>query len=264
MSSSVGGYQKKYYIESEDLYVKEDTSGGEALTEVLISEFLGACSNVNYLKYDFYNGDLRACASKNFLTSSTYFVSFLNFCEMFSLEFDETRSLEDQYNFILQSVLCRVSLDKVEQTKLQLNQMFYLDMMFRNVDRHLANFGFIVDIRKESFDLAPIFDNGGALGQQEGLYWDWNNLVKGWGFSIKPWNCTINDLEDFFSECPFDFDVDKFIRQHVSLPNIDTVNKVFSAFLNLIIRYIPYDSNGKDVKSELESAFGQKTLRKPR
>lgn len=64
-----------------------------------------------------------------------------------------------------------------------LHQMVYLDMMFRNEDRHLTNFGFIGGLQG-GLRVCPIFDNGEAFDLGKGLYWDYDNVVRGWGVTL--------------------------------------------------------------------------------
>ena len=124
--------------------------------------------------------------------------------------------------------------------------------MFRNTDRHLSNLGFITD-RQGNLRLAPIFDNGLALGVSEGAYFDLANTISGLGFRIKPYELTVRYLEKYIDPNIFAFSVVKFLRCFDK--NIPKINLLL-AFLNILVRYYPKDFLGVDTKKKLEEYFG--------
>lgn len=128
-----------------------------------------------------------------------------------------------------------------------------LDVMFRNTDRHLSNLGFIAD-RQGNLRLAPIFDNGLALGVSAGSYYDLQNTITGLGFRIKPYGLTVGYLEKHIDPSIFAFSVVKFIDRF----KLDRVpkNNITLAFLNILVKYYPKDSLGLDTKYVLEKHLG--------
>lgn len=67
VSSTNAGVQVKRYIPELDGWVKLDSGRGEAVSEVLVSEFLEACGEGDFVRYTFWQSNLQACFSKNYL-----------------------------------------------------------------------------------------------------------------------------------------------------------------------------------------------------
>lgn len=132
-------------------------------------------------------------------------------------------------------------------------RLLTLDVMFRNTDRHLSNFGIIL-ASNGSIRFAPIFDNGLALGVSEGAYFDLDNLIKGFGYKIKPYELAVSTLSSYINPSYFQFDVRYFVE--VVDKNIPKTNLLLG-FLNLLVQYYPVDCNNIDTKTELETVFGE-------
>lgn len=132
-------------------------------------------------------------------------------------------------------------------------RLLTLDVMFRNTDRHLSNFGIIL-APNGSIRFAPMFDNGLALGVSEGAYFDLDNLIRGFGYKIKPYEFAISTLSPQIDTSYFQFDVRYFVE--VVDKNIPKSNLLLG-FLNLLVKYYPKDCNGIDTKTELEKVFGE-------
>ena len=132
-----------------------------------------------------------------------------------------------------------------------------LDVMFRNTDRHLSNLGFISD-RQGNLRIAPIFDNGLALGVSEGAYYDLANTITGLGFRIKPYQLTVGYLEKYINSSYFAFSVVKLVKylKMENFPKSKLQNKLLLAFFNILVHYYPKDTLGVDTKQELEKHFG--------
>lgn len=137
-------------------------------------------------------------------------------------------------------------------------RLLTLDVMFRNTDRHLSNFGIIL-APNGSIRFAPIFDNGLALRVSEGAYFDLDNLIKGFGYKIKPYELSVSTLTPQIDTSYFQFDVLYFVE--VVDKNIPKSNLLLG-FLNLLVYYYPVDCNNIDTKAELETVFGAFTKKR--
>ena len=78
----------------------------------------------------------------------------------------------------------------IKDARIKLENMFILDFLIMNEDRHLNNFGIIRDVNTLKWlDVAPIFDNGMALNIE---YYDENELmISGHGrffYEVKPFD----------------------------------------------------------------------------
>lgn len=153
------GSQDKYF--KDDLWFKKDYFGGEGLAESFASKLLQNCGLnesdfVNYIPCKI-NGK-QGCYSKNFLSKNETFVTFY-------------RLYKNIYGRDLATVCSRMDYDDAieyvisfskEQTGLDIKNylanIFTLDFLILNEDRHFNNFGLIYN--EKEFRLAPIFDNG--------------------------------------------------------------------------------------------------------
>ena len=78
----------------------------------------------------------------------------------------------------------------IKDARIKLENMFILDFIIMNEDRHLNNFGIIRDVNTLKWlDVAPIFDNGMALNIE---YYDNNEvMISGQGrffYEVKPFD----------------------------------------------------------------------------
>lgn len=251
-SSSFDGAQPKWF--SNGSWYKRDIRGGEAVSETLVSLFLSSCLNITefeagFVAYGVSQTDMRVCYSHSFLKDGETFVSLYDAIKSINPKWSEHTNFEGKLNYIdsvYKEVLgysCRRWLIRV----------LTLDVMFRNTDRHLSNLGFIAD-RQGNLQLAPIFDNGLALGVSEGAYFDLSNTISGLGFRIKPYELTVKYLEKYINPNYFAFSVVKFISRfkQESVPS----SKLLLAFLNILVHYYPKDAQGLDTKLYLEKYFG--------
>ena len=251
------GYQPKYTSPKGGYWYKEDLKGGEALAEVLVSTFLMSC---NYLGFKYFvpyhfkhtsvnSFDLRTCVSPNFLQKEEQFISFKDLLSQVNQPTENLVGFKFKLNYI-DSVFQQTVGQSFRKEMLRL---LTLDVMFRNTDRHLSNFGIIL-APNGSIRFAPIFDNGLALGVSEGAYFDLDNLIKGFGYKIKPYELAVSTLSPKIDTSYFQFDVLYFVE--VVDKHIPKSNLVFG-FLNLLVLYYPTDCNGRDTKEVLESVFGE-------
>lgn len=254
---STQGYQPKYTSPNGGYWYKEDLRGGEALAEVLVSTFLRSCNYMtskDFVPYDFkYTSvdsfDLRTCVSPNFLQKGEQFISFKDLLSQTSPLTEKLVGFESKLNYIDSIFQQTVG----QSFRFELLRLLTLDVMFRSTDRHLSNFGIIL-ASNGSIRFAPIFDNGLALGVSEGAYFDLDNLIRGFGYKIKPYELAVSTLSPQIDNSYFQFDVLAFV-EFVD-KNIPKSNLLLG-FLNLLVLYYPTDCNGRDTKDALESVFGE-------
>lgn len=250
------GYQTKFTSPKGGYWYKEDFKGGEALAEVLVSSFLRSCNYLGFKDFVPYHlkhtsvdsFDLRTCVSPNFLQKEEQFISFKDLLSQVSQPTKELVGFDFKLDFI-NSVFQQTVGQSFREEMLRL---LTLDVMFRNTDRHLSNFGIIL-APNGSIRFAPIFDNGLALRVSEGAYFDLDNLIRGFGYKIKPYELAVSTLSPQIDTSYFQFDVRYFVE--VVDKNIPKSNLLLG-FLNLLVKYYPKDCNNIDTKSALEQVFG--------
>lgn len=251
------GYQQKYTSPKGGYWYKEDLRGGEALAEVLVSTFLRSCNYMTSKDFVLYNFkyskpnsiDLTTCVSPNFLQKGEQFISFKDLLTMTSFSEVNLVDFDSKLDFI-DSVFQQTVGQSFREEMLRL---LTLDAMFRNTDRHLSNFGIIL-APNGSIRFAPIFDNGLALGVSEGAYFDLDNLLKGFGYKIKPYELAVSTLTPQINTDYFQFDVTAFIELvDKNIPK----NNILLGFLTLLIHYYPTDCKGVDTKTTLKPVFGE-------
>lgn len=255
-ASTGKGYQPKWISSDGQFWYKADLRGGEGLAEVLVSTFLRSCINLTFFDFVLYTFnytsddmvDFKICVSQNFLQEDEYFVSFK---ELLSLIPRPTETLVG-FNSKLDYIDSVFQQTVGQSFREELLRLLTLDIMFRNTDRHLSNFG-IISGSNEFIRFAPIFDNGLALGVSEGAYFDLDNLLKGFGYKIKPYELAVSTLSSYINPSYFQFDVRYFVE--VVGKNIPKSNLLLG-FLNLLVHYYPRDYNGIDTKTALEQVFG--------
>lgn len=256
------GYQPKYTSPNGGYWYKVDLKGGEALAEVLVSTFLRSCNYLTFedfvpynFKYTSVNSfDLRTCVSPNFLQKGEQFISFKDLLSQVSQPTEKLVGFESKLDYI-DSIFQQTVGQSFREDLLRL---LTLDVMFRNTDRHLSNFGIIL-ASNGSTRFAPIFDNGLALGVSEGAYFDLDNLIKGFGYKIKPYELAVSTLTPYINPSYFQFDVLAFVE--LIDKNIPKTN-LFLGFLNLLVCYYPKDFYGRGTKEVIESVFGNFTKKR--
>ena len=125
-----------------------------------IFEILGM--NVQKVKLGHYNQENRkfyVCACEDFTTENTKLIEFEKL-ENASLDSEgERKDLSDIKHII---DLNTYNIDKIS-FKNFFWDMFIIDCLIGNTDRHNGNFGFIKNIKTEELTLAPIYDCGSCL-----------------------------------------------------------------------------------------------------
>lgn len=157
------GSQSKYY--KEGYWYKEDHAGNEGLSEYLVSHLL-TFSNLPKDKYVIYEKGIingkPGCRSRNFLKSdeeliTIYRLYFNEFGKDLSKVLGYMERMEERIEYTLKFVKESCSIDLTEY----LAEIFTLDRIVLNEDRHLNNLAMISDGSR--FRPAPIFDNGVSL-----------------------------------------------------------------------------------------------------
>ena len=252
-NSSYLGAQKKWVTNSHTWF-KEDLIGGEAVAETLVSLFLSSCLNITefetgFVAYGVSTTGNNLCYSYSFLKEGESFIPLYDAIRALKPKEQEFMDFEGKLEYI-DSVYKAVL---GYSCKRWLLRVLTLDVMFRNTDRHLSNLGFVAD-RQGNLRIAPIFDNGLALGVSEGAYYDLANTITGLGFRVKPYQLTVGYLEKHIDPNIFAFSVIKFIDRFKfeRVPR----NNITLAFLNILVKYYPKDSLGLDTKYVLEKELG--------
>jgi len=254
MNSGSSGIGAQTKWSTNGIWYKKDLRGGEAVAETLVSLFLSSCLNITefeagFVAYGVSTTGNNLCYSYSFLKEGESFIPLYDAIRALKPKWSEFTDFEGKLNYI----------DSVYKAVLGyscrrwLLGVLTLDVMFRNTDRHLSNLGFIAD-RQGNLRLAPIFDNGLALGVAAGAYYDLPSTISGLGFRIKPYELSVKYLEKYINPSYFAFSVVKFISRfkQESVPS----SKLLLAFLNILVRYYPKDAQGLDTKLYLEKYFG--------
>lgn len=153
------GSQDKYF--KDNLWFKKDYFGGEGFAESFSSKLLQNCglNESAFVKYTpcLINGK-QGCFSKNFLNENETFVTFYRLYKNINgrdlAAVCSRMDYDDAIEYVLSFVKEQTGLD----IKTYLANIFTLDFLILNEDRHFNNFGLIFN--EKEFHLAPIFDNG--------------------------------------------------------------------------------------------------------
>ncbi len=165
-----GGTERKFGIEVNGfeymIKFRKQTNFGikryNHISEYLgshIFELLGFEVQSTYL--GLYNGE-EVVACKNFMSDGYQFVPFNDVGES-SLEQDK-EIYQYSYDDIMQMLKDNVKLTNVEKTIDMFWDIYIVDALLGNFDRHGGNWGFLKKSNK--YKLAPVFDNGSSLYSQ--------------------------------------------------------------------------------------------------
>ena len=161
----------------------------QPFNEVLASKI---CDRLgfNHVEYtiDTYK-DIIVSKCPCFITKDTEFIT----CHQIKNDMKRHDNLEDYEEYIK-----KLEDNGIESAREKLENMFILDYIIMNEDRHLNNFGIIRDVNTlEWLDVAPIFDNGQSLNIE---YYDEEELhISGNGrlfYEIKPFDEIIKVVKD--------------------------------------------------------------------
>jgi len=161
-----GGSERKIGIlidgESYMLKFQKKTAFGKRNNH--ISEFIGShifelCGFHTHKTYLGYKDGEQVVACKDFNVAGKQFVPFNDVGES-TLDQDKDAYQYD-YEDIMQMLRDNSKLTNVEETISAFWEVYILDALLGNFDRHGANWGFIKENNK--YDMAPVFDNGSSL-----------------------------------------------------------------------------------------------------
>ena len=224
-----GMLRKAWIIENDTRYLLKSGYKNvllQPLNEVLASEICDRLGfdHVKYTLVTYKDTVVSKCPC--FITKNTELIT----CHQIRNNMDRYDSTKDyeEYIKILEE-------HGIVDARTQMENMFILDFLIMNEDRHLNNFGIIRDVTTLKWlKCAPIFDNGQSLNT---LYYDENELhISGEGrffYEVKPFDEIIkivknlkrididklNDLPEWF---------DNLLHQYQNLTNFsDTrINKL--------------------------------------
>ncbi len=153
----------------------------QPFNEVLASKI---CDRLgfNHVEYtiDTYK-DIIVSKCPCFITKDTEFIT----CHQIKNDMKRHDNLEDYEEYIK-----KLEDNGIESAREKLENMFILDYIIMNEDRHLNNFGIIRDVNTlEWLDVAPIFDNGQSLNIE--YYDDEEVHISGSGrlfYEVKPFD----------------------------------------------------------------------------
>lgn len=187
-----GMLRKAWIIEDGTRYLLKGGYKNELLqpfNEVLASEI---CKRLgfNHVEYtlDIYK-DMVVSKCPCFITKDTELVT----CHQIRNDMDRHNNIDDYEDYI--NVLEE---NGIKNARIEMENMYILDFLIMNEDRHLNNFGIIRDVNTLKWlCCAPIFDNGQSLNIE---YYDDNELhISGEGrffYEVKPFDEIIKVVED--------------------------------------------------------------------
>ena len=153
-----GMLRKAWIIENGTRYLLKGGYKNETMqpfNEVLASEIcrrLGF-SHVEYTLTTYKDTVLSKCPC--FITKDTELVT----CYQIRNDMKRCDSVDDYEEYIT-----KLSDEGIEDARIKIENMYILDFLIMNEDRHLNNFGIIRDVNTLKWvDVAPIFDNGQSL-----------------------------------------------------------------------------------------------------
>lgn len=258
--STVKGNQEKQYL-ADGTWLKQDYFPQESISEVLISQILEASGEDNFVRY--WLGDLpNQSYSYSFTNNELGYLSFVKMLELLGVDLDKwlarryyKATITERFQLV-KDVYMRFGVSE-EAFDYEMSRMLKLDFLMMNIDRHLKNFGVLVNYDTKDVMIAPIFDNGLSLGVgidnvsgfamvKKAL----KNTVKVKPFSrIPKRNLSVAPYDYYFN-----FDVVKFLEIHDY--RIDLSYTAFIVFLERLCQLLVVDCRGRDLRSTFVEAFG--------
>lgn len=161
-----GGSERKegIVLDGEDYMVKYQKQTAFGKRNNHISEFIGSrifaiCGLQTHSTYLGYRNGEQVVACKDFNVEGKQFVPFNEIGES-TLDQDK-ETYQYDYEDIMQMLRDNSKLTDVQETISMFWQIYIMDALLGNFDRHGANWGFIKE--KNCYALAPVFDNGSCL-----------------------------------------------------------------------------------------------------
>lgn len=161
-----GGSERKegITIDGQDYMIKYQKQTAFGKRNNHISEFIGShifelCGFQTHKTYLGYRSGEEVVACKDFNVEGKQFVPFNDVGES-TLDQDKENYQYD-YEDIMQMLRDNSKITDVQETISMFWQIYIMDALLGNFDRHGANWGFIKE--NNSYKLAPVFDNGSCL-----------------------------------------------------------------------------------------------------
>lgn len=161
-----GGSERKegIEIEGEDYMIKYQKQTAFGKRNNHLSEFIGShifelCRFHAHKTYLGYRDGEQVVACKDFNVEGKQFVPFNDVGES-TLDQDK-ETYQYDYEDIMQMLRDNSKLTDVQETISMFWQIYIMDALLGNFDRHGANWGFIKENNR--YTLAPVFDNGSCL-----------------------------------------------------------------------------------------------------
>ena len=163
-----GAERKKSILINDNAYiVKFQKNSRDGLRFNHISEYLGSHIfsllgiEAQETQLGLYNGE-NVVVMKDFLSAGEVFIPFNGVGDS-SLEQDKER-YQYSYDDIIEMLYANMKLTDIGKTIDVFWDMFIVDALIANFDRHGCNWGFIK--RENQYRIAPVFDNGSSLFPQ--------------------------------------------------------------------------------------------------
>ncbi len=161
-----GGSERKIgiVIDGDDYMLKFQKKTAFGKRNNHISEFIGShifeiCGFLTHKTYLGFREGEQVVACKDFNVSGKQFVPFNDVGES-TLDQDK-ETYQYDYEDIMQMLRDNSKLTDVEETISSFWEVYILDALIGNFDRHGSNWGFIKEMN--SYSMAPVFDNGSSL-----------------------------------------------------------------------------------------------------
>ena len=161
-----GGSERKIgiVIDGDDYMLKFQKQTAFGKRNNHISEFIGShifeiCGFITHKTYLGVRDGEQVVACKDFNVSGKQFVPFNDVGES-TLDQDK-ETYQYDYEDIMQMLHDNSKLTNVEETITAFWEVYILDALLGNFDRHGSNWGFIKENNK--YSMAPVFDNGSSL-----------------------------------------------------------------------------------------------------
>lgn len=161
-----GGSERKLgiVIDGDDYMLKFQKQTAFGKRNNHISEFIGShifeiCGFITHKTYLGVRDGEQVVACKDFNVSGKQFVPFNDVGES-TLDQDK-ETYQYDYEDIMQMLRDNSKLTNVEETITAFWEVYILDALLGNFDRHGSNWGFIKENNK--YSMAPVFDNGSSL-----------------------------------------------------------------------------------------------------
>lgn len=167
-------YNNKNYLLKFPNYAKDNKEA--SYTNNVFSEYIG-CHIFNIIgikaqetilgKYYYEDGtekDVVACLDFN--TNDLKLTEFSNFQNSYIEISNSTGKVNNDLNEIIETLNNHPDLYNREEIKEKFWDMFIIDALLGNFDRHSGNWGFLIDEKNKKIEFSPIYDCGSCLYHQ--------------------------------------------------------------------------------------------------